>query len=66
MDVTVDVAGGEAHEVSIGDEATYADLLARVDLNREAAAVLVDGRPVPTDAPVDADRVRVVRLVKGG
>jgi sulfur carrier protein len=30
--------------------------------------VLVDGRPVPEDQPVDADRedVRILRLVKGG
>jgi len=29
-------------------------------------SVLVDGRPVPEDRPVDADRVEVLRLVKGG
>jgi len=28
--------------------------------------VLVDGRPVPEDQPVDADRARVLRLVAGG
>jgi sulfur carrier protein len=27
---------------------------------------MVDGSPVPEDQPVDADRVRVLRLIKGG
>lgn len=66
MRVTVDVAGADTHELSVDDGATYGDLLERVDLRREEAAVLVAGRPVPTDAAVDAERVRVVRLVKGG
>lgn len=66
MRVTVDVAGGDSHELTVDEDATYGDLLSAVDLRREAAAVLVDGRPVPTDAPVEADRARVVRLVKGG
>jgi len=66
MEVTVDVAGGQTREVAVEADATYGDLLERIDLHREEAAVLVDGRPVPTDATVDADGVRVVRLVKGG
>jgi sulfur carrier protein len=61
--VTVDVAGGETHEVT-GD--TYGDLLAAVGLSPHAATVIVDDRPVPDDAPVDADYVEVVQLVKGG
>ncbi len=66
MDVTVDVAGAGSHEVSVPDDGTYADLLAAVDLGVQEATVLVEGRPVPEDAPVDAERVRVVRLIKGG
>lgn len=66
MQVTVDVAGGDTHEVEADAGATYGDLLERVDLHREEATVLVDGRPVPTDAPVEAASVRAVRLVKGG
>jgi len=66
MCVTVDVAGGDTTDVPVDDDATYGDLLAAVDVHREAAAVLVEGSPVPTDAAVDADVVRVVRLVKGG
>lgn len=66
MRVTVDVAGGETHDVPVDDGITYGDLLAAVDVHREEAAVLVEGRPVPTDGAVDAETVRVVRLVKGG
>ena len=65
MNVTVSVAGGEDHEVVL-DGATYGDLLAAVDLSPQEAAVLVDGRPVPEDAPVEADRVEVLRLIQGG
>ncbi len=65
MDVTVDVVGGETHELSL-PEATYGDLLAAVDLSPHEATVLVDGRPVPEDEPVGSERVQVLRLVKGG
>jgi sulfur carrier protein len=64
--VTVDVVGGDSREVPVDDGATYGDLLAAVDLSTQEATVLVDGRPVPSDRPVDVDRVRVLRLVKGG
>lgn len=66
MDVTADVAGGETHDLSLDPGATYADLLEGIDLHREEATVLVDGRPVPSDASVAAASVRVVRLVRGG
>jgi sulfur carrier protein len=67
VNVTVSVAGGEDHEVAVdGGDVTYGDLLAAVDLSPQEAAVLVDGRPVPEDAPVEADRVEVLRLIQGG
>lgn len=62
--VTVDVAGDETHELDV--EGTYADLLDAVGLGPHEATVLVDGRPVPDDRPIDADHVRVLRLIKGG
>ena len=65
MRVTVEVVGGDAHEFEVAD-ATYADLLAEVDLSPHEASVLVDGRPVPEDQPVAADHVQVLRLVRGG
>lgn len=65
MNVTVEVAGEGAREVSVEDP-TYADLLAAVDLSPHEATAMVDGRPVPEDQPVEADRVTVVRLIKGG
>jgi sulfur carrier protein len=65
MRVTLDVAGEGVHEFDVTDE-TYADLLAAVDLSPHEVSVLVDGRPVPEDQPVDASEVTVVRLVRGG
>lgn len=64
--MTVAVVGGETVEATVGSDATYADLLAAVDLSPHEATVLVDGRPAPEDAPVETDAVRVLRLVRGG
>lgn len=66
MHVTVDIAGEEPRECDLPADATYADLLRAVDLGPHEASVLVDGRPVPEDAPVQAEEVRVLRLVQGG
>jgi sulfur carrier protein ThiS len=66
MELIVDVAGGQTHEVALEGGDAYGDRLDALDVHRERAAVLVDGAPVPTDAVVDASAVRVVRLVKGG
>ena len=65
MHVTVHVVGAEAREVDLPDP-TYGDLIAAVDLNPHEATVLVDGQPVPEDAPVEAREVRVLRLIQGG
>ncbi|MFB6104022.1 MAG: ubiquitin-like small modifier protein 2 [Halobacteriaceae archaeon] len=65
MTVTVEVVGGDTHEVAL-ESGTYADLLEAVGLSTQAAAVFVDDRPVPEDQPVETDHVRVVRLVSGG
>lgn len=62
--VTVEVVGGDTHDIEI--EETYGDLLAAVGFNPHEATVLVDGQPVPADRSVDAERVRVLRLIKGG
>ncbi len=69
MHVTVEVVGGETHEVAIeADETTYAELIDEAGFHPEEATALVDGRPVPEDRPVtpDVERVRVLRLVHGG
>ena len=65
MRVTVDVLGEGVEEVDI-DGGTYGDLLAAVDLSPNEASVLVEGRPVPEDEPIDEPEVTVLRLVKGG
>ena len=65
MQVTVEVKGEETVELDVEDE-TYAELLERVDVSPHEASVLVDGRPVPEDQPVEAEYVTVLRLIKGG
>lgn len=66
MHVTVEVVGGDDHEFDVGAGTTYADLLAEVDLSPHEVSVMVDGRPVPEDQPVETDHVRVLRLISGG
>ena len=66
MRVTCEVVGRDTHDLDLDPGATYADVLAAVGLSTQEATVLVDGSPVPDDRPVDADAVRVLRLVKGG
>ena len=80
MRVTVDVKGEATHEIDLesvstsgsasepeGDATpTYRDLLREVDLSPHEVSVLVDGRPVPEDQPVEHDHVTVLRLIKGG
>lgn len=65
MAVTVDIVGGETHEVAV-ESGTYGDLLEAVGLSTQEAAVFVDDRPVPEDQSITTDHVRVVRLVSGG
>lgn len=66
MHVTVDVVGDDTHEFDVGEDATYADLLATLPYSVHEVSMMVDGRPVPEDQPVDTDHIRVVRLVQGG
>ncbi|SEQ77482.1 ubiquitin-like small modifier protein SAMP2 [Natrinema salaciae] len=75
MHVTVDVKGEDSYELELEAVAgaadadatpTYADLLREVELSPHEVSVLVDGRPVPEDQPVESDHVTVLRLIKGG
>lgn len=66
MELAVEVAAGDRRTVTVADDATATDVLRAVGFGPREAAVLVDGRPVPADAPVEADAVTVVRLVAGG
>ena len=76
MHVTVDVKGEDTYELELEAVATdadtteatptYADLLRAVELSPHEVSVLVDGRPVPEDQPVESDHVTVLRLIKGG
>ncbi|MFP9191546.1 ubiquitin-like small modifier protein SAMP2 [Natronosalvus vescus] len=70
--VTVDVKGEGVQELAFesleddGEVPTYADALAAVDLSPHEVSVLVDGRPVPEDQPIDTETMTVLRMIKGG
>ncbi|WP_336134589.1 ubiquitin-like small modifier protein SAMP2 [Natronomonas amylolytica] len=66
MHVTCEVVGEETHDLELESGATYGDVLDAVGLSSHEASVLVDGSPVPEDRMVDAESVRVLRLIKGG
>jgi len=66
MDVTCEVVGEGTRELSLDPGATYGDLLEAVGLSSHEASVLVDGAPVPEDRRIDAESVRVLRLIQGG
>jgi len=64
--VTAAVVGGEDYDLELGPDATYGDVVREVGYSPQEATALVDGSPVPADRPLDAERVRVLRLIKGG
>ncbi|OYR38608.1 thiamine biosynthesis protein ThiS [Halorubrum sp. Ib24] len=66
MNVAVDVVGEGTREVDLDADATYADLIREAGYHPQEASALVDGSPVPGDRVVDAEEVRLLRLVKGG
>lgn len=66
MDVTCEVLGEGTHDLELDADATYGDVLEAVGLSTHEASVLVDDSPVPEDRPIEADSVRVLRLIKGG
>lgn len=66
MRVTCEVVGEGTRDLELAADATYGDVLEAVGLSRHEASVLVDGSPVPEDRRVDAESVRVLRLIEGG
>jgi sulfur carrier protein len=66
MDVTCEVIGEDTHELELESGATYGDVLEAVGLSAHEASVLVDDSPVPEDRPIEAESIRVLRLIKGG
>ena len=66
MRVMCEVVGEDTHDLELAADATYGDVLEAVGLSKQEASVLVDGSPVPADRPVDAESVRVLRLIEGG
>ena len=65
MEVTVSIPGEETQDIAI-EEGTYGDLLKAVGYSPQEASVLVDGAPVPEDAPVTSSSVTILRLIAGG
>ncbi|WP_277554407.1 ubiquitin-like small modifier protein SAMP2 [Halobaculum limi] len=66
MNVTAEVVGEGTEHLSLDDDATYADVCRATGYSPHEVTVLVDGSPVPEDAPVEASEVQVIRLIKGG
>lgn len=66
MNVTVEVVGAESRDLTLADDATYGDVIREAGFSPQEASVLVDGSPVPEDGPVEAERVTLLRLIKGG
>ncbi|WP_049986700.1 ubiquitin-like small modifier protein SAMP2 [Halobellus rufus] len=66
MRVTVDVVGEGEETVEADEGDTYADVVRAVGYSPHEVSVMIDGSPVPEDQPVEVERVRVLRLIKGG
>ncbi|MFC4359575.1 ubiquitin-like small modifier protein 2 [Halobium salinum] len=66
MDVTVEVVGEGEETLAVDDDATYAELARAAGYSPHEVSVLVDGTPVPEDGTVTAERVTLLRLIKGG
>ena len=66
MNVTVEVVGEGTDEYDLPDDATYADLIREAGYHPQEASALVDDSPVPGDRVVDAESVKLLRLIKGG
>ncbi len=66
MNVTVEVVGAGDRDLALADDATYGDVIREAGYSPQEASVLVDGSPVPEDSPVEAERVTLLRLIKGG
>ncbi len=65
MEVAVTVPGESTLTVEVID-GTYADVIEAIGMSPMEATVLVDGRPVPDDSPINSDEVTVLRLIHGG
>ncbi len=67
MGITVELVGERTQEVDL-EEGSYGDLLSPFDVSKHEVSILVDGRPVPEDKPIEktVDQVRIIRLIKGG
>jgi len=68
MEVPVELVGEGTRTVAVPEDGTVAALVDPLPVSIHEVSVLVDGRQLPADAPIppDAERVRVVRLIRGG
>jgi sulfur carrier protein len=66
MEVSVELVGEGEQTVTVPDDADYAAVVREVGYSPHEVTVLVDDSPVPEDAPVEVDHVRVLRLIAGG
>jgi sulfur carrier protein len=52
--------------IEIDEGQTYEDLLSILDINPETVVVLKGDLPVPIDDQVDANDVKIIRIVSSG
>jgi sulfur carrier protein ThiS len=68
MRVTAEVLPSRREEeVELGPESTGLDLLRALRLPPDGYVLIRDDLPIPADEPlVEAERIRVIRIVSGG
>ncbi|GAB7093853.1 MoaD/ThiS family protein [Halolamina litorea] len=66
MEITVEIVGEGEQVVTVPEDADYAAVVRETGYSPHEVTVLVDGSPVPEDAPVAVDSVRILRLIAGG
>ena len=68
MKVKVKILSGGVKEqtMDVCEDATYEDLLQRLQINPEIVIVFRSGVPVPLDEKLTCDDVDILRVVTGG
>lgn len=66
MEINVEIMNGGEHILELDQTDTYGDLLRALDINPEAAVVIVNGRPQPEEKEITSTEVKIMRTISGG